>query len=159
MLLNFSIFNTIFNDVAQPWQLGFQDSALRWGTLLIFAFLLIAIILAFHTICGNNLIFFYFFTNYNGVLALVMVSWLDLSADSILSFTDCTYVPFFELFHYFFTVNFLEYTSQLSMSILPCGKIYGSALGSSRLTKIARDMYKLSPFHESILVGLLLSDA
>jgi cytochrome c oxidase subunit 2 len=27
MLFNFSIFNTMFNDVAQPWQLGFQDSA------------------------------------------------------------------------------------------------------------------------------------
>lgn len=27
MLQNFSIFNTIFNDAPQPWQLGFQDSA------------------------------------------------------------------------------------------------------------------------------------
>ena len=27
MTQNFSIFNTIFNDAAQPWQLGFQDSA------------------------------------------------------------------------------------------------------------------------------------
>jgi hypothetical protein len=28
MLNNFSIINTIFNDAPQPWQLGFQDSAL-----------------------------------------------------------------------------------------------------------------------------------
>ena len=28
MLNNFSIFNTIFNDAPQPWQIGFQDSAL-----------------------------------------------------------------------------------------------------------------------------------
>lgn len=27
MLNNFSIFNTIFNDAPQPWQIGFQDSA------------------------------------------------------------------------------------------------------------------------------------
>ena len=27
MLTNFSIFNTIYNDAPQPWQLGFQDSA------------------------------------------------------------------------------------------------------------------------------------
>ena len=27
MLQNFSIFNTIFNDAPQPWQIGFQDSA------------------------------------------------------------------------------------------------------------------------------------
>ena len=27
MLQNFSIFNSIFNDAPQPWQLGFQDSA------------------------------------------------------------------------------------------------------------------------------------
>jgi cytochrome c oxidase subunit 2 len=27
MLQKFSIFNTIFNDAPQPWQLGFQDSA------------------------------------------------------------------------------------------------------------------------------------
>jgi cytochrome c oxidase subunit 2 len=27
MLQRFSIFNTIFNDAPQPWQLGFQDSA------------------------------------------------------------------------------------------------------------------------------------
>lgn len=27
MLQNFSIFNTIYNDAPQPWQLGFQDSA------------------------------------------------------------------------------------------------------------------------------------
>ncbi len=27
MLQNLSIFNTIFNDAPQPWQLGFQDSA------------------------------------------------------------------------------------------------------------------------------------
>ena len=27
MLTNISIFNTIFNDAPQPWQLGFQDSA------------------------------------------------------------------------------------------------------------------------------------
>jgi len=27
MLQNISIFNTIFNDAPQPWQLGFQDSA------------------------------------------------------------------------------------------------------------------------------------
>jgi cytochrome c oxidase subunit 2 len=27
MTQNFSIFNTILNDAAQPWQLGFQDSA------------------------------------------------------------------------------------------------------------------------------------
>ena len=27
MLQIFSIFNTIFNDAPQPWQLGFQDSA------------------------------------------------------------------------------------------------------------------------------------
>jgi len=27
MLQNFSIFNAIFNDAPQPWQLGFQDSA------------------------------------------------------------------------------------------------------------------------------------
>ena len=26
MLKNFSIFNTIFNDAPQPWQIGFQDS-------------------------------------------------------------------------------------------------------------------------------------
>ena len=27
MNFNFSIFNLIYNDVAEPWQLGFQDSA------------------------------------------------------------------------------------------------------------------------------------
>ena len=27
MTIFFSIFNTIFNNVPQPWQLGFQDSA------------------------------------------------------------------------------------------------------------------------------------
>ena len=27
MLKTFSIFNTIYNDAPQPWQLGFQDSA------------------------------------------------------------------------------------------------------------------------------------
>jgi len=27
MLKNISIFNTIFNDAPQPWQIGFQDSA------------------------------------------------------------------------------------------------------------------------------------
>ena len=63
MLQNFTIFHTIFNDAAQPWQLGFQDSAAPSFTGLVtlhntISFYLVVICLGVFWVLGSIIINF-----------------------------------------------------------------------------------------------------
>jgi cytochrome c oxidase subunit 2 len=74
MLQNFSIFKTIFNDAPQPWQIGFQDSALMqcYNDLNIY-----------HTLYWNFLII-----NYANIYFLInlleIINWIGLSVENLI---------------------------------------------------------------------------
>jgi len=63
MFKTLSIFNTIYNDVAQPWQIGFQDSAAPGFTGIIelhntIFFYLIVICIGVFWVLGSSIYYF-----------------------------------------------------------------------------------------------------
>jgi hypothetical protein len=101
MLQNFSVFNTIFNDAPQPWQLGFQDSAnmQRYLNLILY-----------YTIFWNVLIANYS-NSYFIIELLEKINWIELSEEKIIiiyyyTLRDYTYEMF--LIKKFYSIYYIS---------------------------------------------------
>jgi hypothetical protein len=120
MLQKFSIFNTIFNDAPQPWQLSFQDSANMQRYLLL---------ILYCTIFWNVLI-----ANYSNLYIIIelleKINWIELSEEKIIIVLNYYYNLRDYTYEMFLIQNFtLSIIFQNSTALVISGNNISSLLG------------------------------
>jgi hypothetical protein len=158
MLKNILIFDTIFNDAPQPWQLGFQDSAIlqRYYDFNIYRTIFWNILITIYSILFIYLLF-YLFVSSEWINKLEIINWFEQSEEKniiilgyLFSLSDYTYEFYEHITDHFLNLN--------STALVLWGSNLDSSLGRKKLTKNVRQHLVLPHLYESILVGLLLSD-
>lgn len=121
MLQKFSIFNTIFNDAPQPWQLSFQDSAYMQCYL---------ILIIIYTIFWNILI-----ANYSNLYIIIelleKINWIELSEEKIKIISNYLIISETTRMKYLLNLQSLL-LFQKSTSLIIWGSSLGSSLGTPK---------------------------